>query len=719
MGATLANIPCEDHRAVLRDCQALRLPTDWDGLPTQFVCPLGMTPGIGWCLLRRASLDQLDLNALHTLVIDDGGGPTHPPSRVTLRSLLVVSARAVSPGWEDDPLTPYLVCLADRRWLLRRRTIDRAYNVRSYPGASTFLAPTLDAGLPWTWSRMVQSIWEAIGTGTGSAGLGPWPGLPFTPDGQPDGWNFFGSSAWLALARVLARLACALRLDPVADTFSIVRLAVADPVADAAADRRKPIRVWDAYWVEPAAARLPGLIRVRFHKEDAPNDGSSWFHLIDVAVSDAGAAAGGVELVEDDLPALVDVVSGVVTNVAALTVRAAERAADWLRQARLVDLDRSYTGELDDVGLRPGARVTTTRWIDTPRADAVGEHALLTPVARRRGGPPPFPWSPDRQGDGGGGGSASGGGLGGPASKCCDGPTELVDCCDGPDHAVVVTYRTGETVKYEEGSRIDLGTLIDYRGQKVTFGVDQNDLKITSPLVILDPTADGLQITGFDLTSLILLTGSPEFRLINITANKVYIPNNDAGSKVGNRVNTNTGGKYTVDRGSSINLTRLPTALTGLGQPVYKTGVMGYGDGTPSSSGDIAATLRQRLSVPYSLFSTPLAQTVDLPGGAYGRHQGIANVACWVKTAFTPTGGVSPWSLDFDIINSATTVFGLTGVDPTVLDSAADSGGLVVPGMFATKRTETWKIRASIVGAAVTLVAGEVILSYDLVDLGS
>jgi hypothetical protein len=340
---------CLDPRRIWEQCRVLGIPTDlWFGTANRYVCEYGVQPGLGFLLMARGDLDLLDRESPHDLIFADAF------RTVTLKDLTFVNARCVVPGARGDPAGVYLVQVADVRLLLDRVPIDKAYSVRSSPGSSTFEANTLDGGARWSWSGMVQDIWQTV------PGLGAYPGLPFSPDGQPEGFVFYGAYAMQALGFVLDRLRCALKYNPFTKLFTIVRVGASDAaelLSEAKWDR--DFRVWDEDWLESNVGRLPQYVRVLFHRQPAPADGSSVYYSVDVAdtTPDPGTEAGTYVLVRDDEAALG--ATGVPSNSAALATRAAERAADWFRvrksgEARLL---RVYQGAVNDPGLLPGSLV--------------------------------------------------------------------------------------------------------------------------------------------------------------------------------------------------------------------------------------------------------------------------------------------------------------------------------------------------------------------------
>lgn len=327
------------------------LPTwNWWGKVNSFRCPAGREPGQGWLLMHRGDLDALDTNAAQDLVLQYA-------QTVTLKSLVVVGATCVSPFALGNGQPAYLVEVADWRYLLANfgTPADKAYNVRSSPGAATFKAATLNGASPWTWVAMVRDLWETMP----ASGLGAWPGLPFTPDGTPEAFEFYQTNAYHALCDVLDRLACVLTLNPFTTTFGVARLGSTDTILQDALLRWDGVRVWDDDPVQPAVTRLPQTVRVCFRRQPEATDGSSPWYAVDQAdtAPAVGACPGGYVLVHDDLAALG--ASGTPTNSAALATRATERAADWFRATRngYGRLRKVYRDVLPENGFVPAAQL--------------------------------------------------------------------------------------------------------------------------------------------------------------------------------------------------------------------------------------------------------------------------------------------------------------------------------------------------------------------------
>ncbi len=372
---------------------------------TGFDCVLGPGPGVGLILMAWHDYADLDREAGHELVIsgDAKGG------RVALQGILPVRAYAAVPGARHDATTSFVIELADRRILAAAGPpLNKSYNVRLPDGSGYFSASQDTGPTPWTWATMLADIWAANGF------LGSYPGLPHTPDGTPEGFVFHGVSSYAALNEVLGRVGCALKLDVLADAYSIERIATTNTVAENALRKLDDTRrVWDAYPAEPVRTRLPQYARVHFPivRDAALATGATPLYTVDVAGGDTGAEAGTYVSLFDPLPALYDDAGG-LTNSTALNNRATDRAADWYRQARENRLARVFSGAAGD--LMPCSRLKGTSWRDygsaplplvsntggaltsTYRHPGFSPGGLFAPVDGVRGPnePTPFPQPP-------------------------------------------------------------------------------------------------------------------------------------------------------------------------------------------------------------------------------------------------------------------------------------------------------------------------------------
>ncbi len=353
MSFSFAGYPCLDPRPLYEQCLQQELPIQsapWLGQVNSFRCPLGCEPGRGWLLLDRGSIDKLKpgegSDAFAELIIaSDDGLPLKLP-----KILLTGFMEAVTFGDPGDVMTAYAVQIADKRWLYWQRGIPltKAYNLRG-DNDGAYVPATLNAGTAWTWQQLLDDLWPA--------GLGASPTLPFTPDGTPENFWFHAVSKLQAVDHLLDRLACALLYDPIADTFSVVRLGLTTSATATTANYLTTLHssrlIMDDYVLATRTALLPETLRVEFPVKFLNSDRTPSYHAIDKTVDPAaGALASGTYiLLQDDLTALNDG-AGSFTNLAALGTRATERASDWTRQRRYFEtgIRRSYSGFLNLTG---------------------------------------------------------------------------------------------------------------------------------------------------------------------------------------------------------------------------------------------------------------------------------------------------------------------------------------------------------------------------------
>ena len=331
MGVTFGGRSCIDPLELLETCRRCEPPiptAPWAGRINSFRTQLGPEPARGYVAMSQANLKALgNLNASFTLKFRDDQNNT-----VSIPNLYVAHAEAIAPSYAADSTMPYFLTLVDRRAIWTMSVIDQAFNLPACPGSLAYLAPTTNSGIAWTWSAMIQAIWNAI-----SATFPAFPGLPFVPDGTPGGFNYFASNAWAALNDALARIACAFRLDPFTGAVSIVRLGNANAAGAAVLKKLAGQQqlIWNDYENEPVVTRLPSNVCVRFRKQPRPIDGTSEWYVIengDSTGGNKGAAAQSAVMLDDDEPALM--ISGVSTpaNSAALITRATERTKDYFRK---------------------------------------------------------------------------------------------------------------------------------------------------------------------------------------------------------------------------------------------------------------------------------------------------------------------------------------------------------------------------------------------------
>ncbi len=396
MGITFGGFPCSDPGTLFEHCRENDWPVDFwlDRGPNIFVCRLGIDkddkgrePGYGWLLLNGEDLQKLDLNEPHDLTFDIKAEDPEPAQSVTLKNLYVVKTTCLTPGVTQDKAATYLLELTDRRALLRMTAINRAYNVKvgGVVMPPSMFKPSANAQpQPWTWQGMLADIWQQLHI------LDPLPELPELPKEDPEGFEFYGISAWDALSTVLHKLDWGLVLDPVKDQFRIVALGQSDPLFDQALRKLDTERIWDLEHehANPVVPHQPGRVKVLFLIDPCVDQpGKSPFFEIevkarDLGINDPGMWQDGVVILHDDLRAGggSNAEKKSPANEKALKDRARERAAAYyqnLRGFQHPPIDKTYTGIQDAEGIRPSSKVLGICWYDRG-----GETGYKTEVLR-------------------------------------------------------------------------------------------------------------------------------------------------------------------------------------------------------------------------------------------------------------------------------------------------------------------------------------------------
>lgn len=350
------SIPCQDAAAVRYALGQLKYPEPPElAKANAFLNVLGELPGRGWFLIARGDLNKLNLNAPISVTFDDefpGGN-----GKVTLNNLIITKdPKNLTPGTPDDTVSFFLIEVADARHSLSDpflgHATSRQYNLRAPAWGGQYYESSLNSGSTFSWQDMVSDLWDLM-----SVQLGENSTLPVTPGGTPEGWNFQGDNAWDALCRVLGRLSCAVRFDPVATSnqFSIVRVgdddAATDAIINAAIGAGR--LMFDSEYQPITLGKIAGNVRVYFHttflqygtEQTTPRTMlDQWLSTstyVDVDGQLAGSDTTLSHVIWDDLPALFDY-TFTLTNSAALQARALERAVDYYDSLLSPGGDRVY-----------------------------------------------------------------------------------------------------------------------------------------------------------------------------------------------------------------------------------------------------------------------------------------------------------------------------------------------------------------------------------------
>ncbi len=404
----LSGVPIVDAAEERQNVAAENTPTTPGFAKTNsFAVPAGPEPARGWVLVSRIALDTLDLNGRHTLTFAFRNNSGVITQSITWQNLVI----AREPSTVDSalvPAAPETVCLvelADVRHLLKNTmppyngpTILTQYNVRApaYQGATDdtkYYASSLNAGAHWTWSTMIGDIWATM-----SVELGSFPGLPFSPDGVPEGWYFQGVLAYDALTEVLTRIGCELKPDLTQASglqFGIVQIGAADATSDAtlAAAELANLKIFDAEYQSQYLGTVPYGVKVLFHRQEdyggveqtGIQTSAQWITSNVYSVPVVGPYSSYTESgiyapIYDDLPAIYDV-SNAITNAAACATRAAERSADYFRMYTGLGGGRLWKRYSGLLSITAGSTLKGVRWI--AQGDVPGsEVGIFTEIIR-------------------------------------------------------------------------------------------------------------------------------------------------------------------------------------------------------------------------------------------------------------------------------------------------------------------------------------------------
>jgi len=201
-------------------------PADFWGRANSIHVKIGFEPGVAYLVVPRSTMDNLDVNGLHSIVWTMARAQV--PVANTYNYWTICDARAV--GVDGDLKAAYLLTLVDNRARMKKsKIINKAYNV-STPDQygikvsdRKWLEDTLKTPTTlWTWQEMLADVWGDL-----PATAGTVPTLPWAPTHSPDSWRFHGISAWEAVKLIFD--ACQSTIKPTADgsAFAAVDLGIA------------------------------------------------------------------------------------------------------------------------------------------------------------------------------------------------------------------------------------------------------------------------------------------------------------------------------------------------------------------------------------------------------------------------------------------------------------------------------------------------------------
>ncbi len=319
--------------------------------------PLGFVPGRCWVVMRREDIsDLIDGSEKHDLVITGTANESGlTGSETTFKDQYVVKATraTVGPASSDD--APYLVELADKRFILSKfsDTGDIISNLNSFANDTTFLTNSTTNG---TWAALFAALWAALPSDV----AGIQPTLPFTPDGVPENWHFHGQNGWQAIEIFLNKLDVSLSYSPHTGLFTAVLLSADQTLPDL------PVKPYhDADPLEHGSTKVPAEIEVYRHvhrlsygqerdKELAQNWALGDGHDSNTETTGkTGAVSGTVLPIWDDLKEKKDE-NDATTNTAGLSTRSTNRSDTRANSLNISRVHRIFPGVHE---VLPGSQV--------------------------------------------------------------------------------------------------------------------------------------------------------------------------------------------------------------------------------------------------------------------------------------------------------------------------------------------------------------------------
>lgn len=309
-------------------------------------CPLGPMATRAYLLMLRKHLDLLASSSQQTsdkyhritwsefYKADDWAGGLGAETRRDFHKMYLVKSQRLFTGKANDENALHLVEFCDARGIAAAHSSTEGVNlnIRSYAQDTDYLDGTEGA----TWATLCETLWDACGV------LGAFPGLPYSPHGMPEDARFSGMNAWWSLCAVLDKLDCAVAHNPLAGTYSIVRLGADQNIGEPPASARL---IWNAEPQDFPATEIPETVRVFFNnhyrsygqERDTELD-TNWSYVgagafLDAATGDATAVEGTVKVFWDDLYRQLDE-NNTLVNGTAITARATERKNNWLQRMR-------------------------------------------------------------------------------------------------------------------------------------------------------------------------------------------------------------------------------------------------------------------------------------------------------------------------------------------------------------------------------------------------
>lgn len=382
---TLSGAPTRNPGPIFDSAQAAGLPTDFFRCANSIRCPLGTLPGSAWLIVDATVAAALTPAGQQQITWYTESGLT------IFQKYYLHSAKAV--GADGDGKTAYLVELRDKRAILALSSINKRYNTNKptphyiADGGSTtdkYYADSLNGSALRTWAQIWTDIWAQLP----STIRGTAPTLPYTPAQTPKNLVYCGMSTMMAVSQFLACIGCALKLDPIADVLTVVRLGGTQSGLSAAIAAQAQNRMFDNKGKNFVSTTMPATIRVCFPAQRGQNDDHTEpAYTVDEATGITDAIAGTVMVLWDTMPALYANDDTSPSNTTELNARAAEIAAN-LTLKLTADVVNGYLKLRGLVKtILPGEQVSGVWWRDYSDGDGlvteVYQDVVIPPYPQR------------------------------------------------------------------------------------------------------------------------------------------------------------------------------------------------------------------------------------------------------------------------------------------------------------------------------------------------
>lgn len=341
--------------------------------------PTGRWPARGWILLARSDYNKLSTySSKFSLEIGD---PTLQNNTATITNLSIVQAQCVTTGLPADTGAVYLVEITDRRGVLHNKwfqaPVSASYNVRSPAYPTNYYSLSLNSGSAWTWTTMLQDIWNKLNVLGAGTMLGTWPGIPSAPTGNPEGFWFAGVPGWYALCDLLDDIGMTIACDPTsANPYTIVAAGAADAAFSLLQAKYDQTNLEDNQeWIDTGSGRVPATVVVYFRRrnevygteETVRRDSLQWETTPHYSVSVASPAqfsgAAGTHFLWSDFTVRYDVDNApLAADTTAAATIAAETALQYfgkIYRQTAGYMSKTYAGALP---FKAGSLVDCVKW---------------------------------------------------------------------------------------------------------------------------------------------------------------------------------------------------------------------------------------------------------------------------------------------------------------------------------------------------------------------